>query len=128
MSIERLTVAAQTNASGAATLVTPSFTGRLLAIHWVKPASGGITGATFAVTSVNTGEAVLSVSSISSSQDWYPRGPVHTVAGVAQLYAAAGLPITDQLAFFEDQLQIVISSGGNALVGTFTFIIDGQAS
>lgn len=126
MTIQRMTVNVTTNASGAVTADTLSFTGVLKAIHWVKPSSGGITGAAIAVTSVNTGEAVLSVSGVSASADYYPRGPVHSVTGVAVDYAAAGQPVTDALAFFQDQLQIAITGGGNTLNGEVIIIFDGS--
>lgn len=124
MQVERDVITVTTDTGGAATVFSSKpFTGRVLAIHWVKPGSGGITGATFTITSEATGESILSVSSVSSSTDWYPRGPVHTIAGAAVLYAAAGQPVTDAIAIVNDRVKIVVASGGNTLTGTFHIVI-----
>ena len=124
MQIERDVIAVTTDGSGNATAYSSRpFTGRILGVHWIKPGSNAITGATFALTAEATGEPILSVSSVSASADWYPRGPVHTVAGVAQLYASAGLPVTDPIAIANDRVKIQISSGGANANGTFHIVV-----
>lgn len=121
--IQRFDVALTTDASGNAQGYTPAFTGKILAVHWVKPGSGGITSATVAITSEATGETILSVSSLNASTSYYPRGPIHTTAGVAQLYAAAGLPVTDQIGLANDRVSIAVSSGGNTLSATCRIVV-----
>jgi hypothetical protein len=123
MQVERFILTPTTDASGNATVYTPNTTGRVLGIAWVKPGSGGITGATFTITAEATGEAILTASSVSASASYYPRVPTVSTANAAALYAAAGTAVNDHLYISNDRVKIVVASGGNTLTGTFHILI-----
>lgn len=123
MAFQRVSVTPKTDASGNATVYSENVTGELRAIVWVKPGSGGITGATFAVTNETTGETLLSVSSVSASANYYPRGATASTANAASLYASGGTAVNDRLVLVNDRIKLVVSSGGNTLTGTMYFIL-----
>jgi hypothetical protein len=128
MKVTSLSMPLTLDGGGNLTAFSPVFTGELVGLHWIKPSSNGSNGGNVAVTGEATGESVLSVANVTSSQHWYPRGPIHTTAGVAELYASAGLPVTDRLAFAEDRLQIQVTTGGANAQATVIAVIDGVAN
>lgn len=125
MQISRFTIPVLTSAGGAANVFSPNFTGEILAVHVIVPGSGGIASAAIAATSEATGEPILSVSGVSASAFYYPRSPRHTDAGVAQLYAAAGLPVTDRFGLAQDRIAFAITGAGNAKAATIIVIVAG---
>lgn len=121
---QRLEVAVTTDASGDVTAYSDTVTGKLSQIRWVKPGSGGITNATFLITSEATGETLWSEAAISASATRAPRQATHSTAGAAALYAAGGAAVLDKIALAEDRVKIVVSGGGNVLTGTFYLVFD----
>lgn len=121
--VQRLSVAVTTASDGSATAYSDTVTGKLSQIRWVKPSSGGITNATFAITSEATGETLWSEAAISASATRAPRQATHSTAGAAALYAAT-FAVNDKIALANDRVKIVVSGGGNVLTGTFYFVFD----
>lgn len=123
MPIRKFSVSATTTTGGDATVYSPYLSGYIENIEWVKPGSGGITGATFAITAEATGESIWSEASISASTRRKPRAATHTTAGAAATYDGTRAAL-DRIALGRDRVKIVISGGGSALTGTFHIFVD----
>lgn len=123
MAIRKFTVPVVTSSGGDAEAYSPYLSGFIEAIEWVKPGSGGITGATFAITAEATGETIWGEASISASTRRKPRAATHTTAGVAATYDGTRAALA-RIALGRDRVKIVISGGGNTLAGTFHIFVD----
>lgn len=117
--IQRLAIPVTTAADGSFTGYSDRVTGKISAVRYVKPQSGGFDdGSTITLTAEATGEAIWSEANVNASATRAPRQATHSVAGAASLYAAAGAAVTDQVALANDRVKVVIASGGNAKAGT----------
>lgn len=123
MTIRKFSVPATTTTGGDATVYSPFLSGYIESIQWVKPGSGGITGATFAITAEATGETIWGEASISASTVRRPRAATHTTAGVAASYDGTRATL-DRIALGRDRVKIIVSGGGNTLSGTFVIAVD----
>ena len=52
-----------------------------------------------------------------------PRQALHTVAGVAAVYAAAGEPVLGPIGISDSRIKIVLAQGGDTKTGVFHFVI-----
>lgn len=121
MHVERHVVSVTTAADGSATAYSPTVTGRILAIHYVK--TDFATGVDFTITAEATGETIWTESNVDASATRAPRQATHSTAGAAALYAAGGTAVNDYVALANDRVKIVIASGGNAKVGAFHVVV-----
>ena len=117
--IERHTVALLTDSSGDFTGFTPVVKGRVVQLRYIPDGSTPLdTDADLDVTGEATGVVIYSQDSIGTvAFTKAPRQPVHDVAGVASLYAAAGEPTEVPVVVAGERLQVVIADGGNVLSG-----------
>jgi len=120
--IQRFAVAVTTAADGSATVYSPTVTGKLSQIRYVK--TDFADGSTFTITAEATGETLWSESAVNASATRAPRQATHSTAGAASLYAAGGSAVNDQIALADDRVKIVIASGGNAKTGTFHLVFE----
>jgi hypothetical protein len=118
---ERHEVDVVTAADGSATAYSPTLTGKLSQIRYVKTDFDN--GSTFTITSEATGETLWTEAAVNASATRAPRQPTHSLAGVASLYAAT-FAVNDKIALAADRIKIVIAAGGNVKSGTFHFIIE----
>jgi hypothetical protein len=117
------TVSPVTDGSGNATIYTDAINGRVLSISYVKDGSVPFSnGVAFTITSRVTGINVWTQTAVNASTVCNPRLATNAVDGTAALYAGAGTPVLDHIYLADEQLKIVIGSGGNAKTGTFTVI------
>lgn len=124
MHVERQDVPVTTDSEGAAVVYSERVTGRVLAIRYVKPGSGGFdNGVTFDVVSEATGEVIWDEDAVNASKSVYPRAQVHTVAGVAAVLDADDTPMRDAIHLANDRVKFTIGSGGATKVGTFHLVI-----
>lgn len=123
MYAERHTVPLTTDAAGAATAYSPVVSGRVLAVHYVKPGSNGFAdGVDFDVTVESTGEVLLDKDNINASASFYPRKQVHDTTGtVATLNGTQAMlePVT----VAEDRVKIVVANGGDTKDGSVIVVI-----
>ena len=109
-----------TDDDGAGVGYTPAVTGRVLAVRYVKPASGGfVYGVDFTLSSEKTGATIWTESDVDASATRCPRQPTHTTAGAAALYAADGQPVLEYCYVALDRVKIEVAAGGAARRGTF---------
>lgn len=118
---ERHVVTLTTDGSGDATGYTPTVTGRVSAIHYVK--TDFATGVDFTITSEATGQSIWTELNVDASTVRAPRQPIHGQDGTASLYAAAGEPVEDHIVLANDRVKIVIANGGATKTGTFHVVI-----
>jgi hypothetical protein len=118
------TVQVTTASDGTATAQFPNpVNGRIFTLIYTKPGSGGFSdGSTITITGAKTGQNILTQTGLNSSATLAPRLPTHSTAGVAALYASGGTAVNDHIVLADENVQIAISSGGNAANGTFTII------
>jgi len=120
--MRRFTVTVTTAADGTATAFTPRLSGKLMEIHYVK--TDYVDGVDFAITSDVTGLSLWDQLNVNAGVVVRPRGPTHTTAGVAALYAAGGVAVNDNIALGGDRIKIMLTDGGATKVGTFHFLVD----
>src|SRR5689334_15742205 len=108
MGTRRFTVSVTTASDGSATAYSPYLSGRLSAIHYVKPGAASYTdGVDFTITAEATGETLWTESNVNASATRYPRAATHSTAGVAALYASGGTAVQAQIALSRDRVKIV---------------------
>lgn len=117
----RQTISLTTAADGSATGYSVPITGRISDIIYTK--NDFADGVDFVITLENTGQAVLSKENVNASVSFAPRQGVHSVLGVAAVYAAAGEPVLDYIIAADDRVKVVVAAGGNAKTGTITVIV-----
>lgn len=123
--MRRYKVTVTTAADGTATAYSPKISGKVHSITYEKAASNAFAdGVDFALTAEATGEGLWTEQNVNASATRAPRGPVHSPAGVAALYATGGTAVTDKVALGGDRVKIVIAQGGNAKRGTFHILVD----
>ena len=118
----RLVVPVTTAADGSATAYSEVLTGKLSQIRYVKTDFDN--GSTITITAEATGETLWTEAAVNASATRAPRQATHTTAGVASLYAAAGLAVNDKIALANDRIKIVIAAGGNVKSGAFHFVLE----
>jgi hypothetical protein len=124
MTMRRYEVDVVTAADGSATVFSPHLRGLIQQIEYVKDGTNGFAdGVDFTITSEKTGNSILAKSDVNASAVFAPRQPTHTQAGVAALYASAGVAVNAPIAISADRIKIAIASGGNAKVGTFHILV-----
>lgn len=121
MTIRKFTVSVVTASDGSATAYSPFLTGYLHQIQYVK--TDFADGVDFTITAEATGETLWTQSDVNAAAKIAPRQPTHTTAGVASLYASAGVAVNDRVALSRDRVKIVIGSGGNVKSGSFNILI-----
>lgn len=123
--MRRVKVTVTTDGSGDATAYTPSVSGQIMGVSYVKPGAASYTdGVDFAITNETTGQNIWTESNVNATAHRSPRQPVHDQSGVAGLYAASGAAVLVPLAISQSRIKIVVSSGGAAKVGAFHFLVD----
>lgn len=117
----RVQVSITTSAGGAGTGYSVPVAGRVLEVLY----DGGFdAGADITVTTKDGLQSVLAVTGVAAAAaSWAPRRATHSTAGAAALYAAGGTAVLDHIYAAEDELKVVIASGGNTKTGTLTFIV-----
>lgn len=124
MGVRRVKVSVTTDGSGDATAYTPSISGEILGVSYVKPGAASYTdGVDFTITNETTGQGIWTESDVNATAHRAPRQPVHSQVGVAGLYAAAGAAVLVPIAVAQSRIKIVVGSGGAAKVGAFYFHI-----
>lgn len=123
MAVRRFVVPMTVDASGDGTFYTPPLYGELVSLRYVKDDFAN--GIDFVCTLETTGEPVWSEDSVDASATRYPRAATHSVAGVAALYADAGVAVLDRIAIGGDRLKIVVDGGGVSTSGTLHVTIEG---
>lgn len=126
MTTRRFTVDVTTDGSGNATVYTPFLSGRIVAIHYIKDGGANpfATGVDFTITAEATGEGIWTEADVNASKSCYPRGPTHSNAGVAALYASGGTAVADMIRLGRDRVKIAIAQGGAAKVGRFHVVTE----
>lgn len=124
MQVEKHAISVTTDAAGAATAYTSlAVTGRILAIHYVKPSSGGFdNGSTITATLEATGEPIWAEANVNASAIRYPRVGVHDAVGVAATLDGTRLA-RDHVHAVNDRVKIVVASGGNTKAATINIIV-----
>jgi hypothetical protein len=120
--IQRISKTVATIADGSATDFTAAFTGKIVAVEYVKDTYDN--GVDFTITVENSGENVWVESDVNASTVRRPRAATHSTAGVAALYAAAGTAVLEQIAVANSRLKIVLAQGGNVKSGTFHVVVE----
>lgn len=110
--MEYFDVSATTDAAGAATVYSESFTGRIECVQYLKTDFDN--GSTFAVTTEDTLQTVWSESNVNASAIRALRQAAHLNTSGAAI-AASYVPIC----VFQERIKFAITSGGNAKTGAF---------
>lgn len=116
-------IAFTTDGSGDATAYSgEKVNGRILEVRYTY--GDADTGADFTITGRTSGRAVLTVTNAGTSDAvWAPRQPTHDTSAAASLYAAAGEPVEDYIWLVDEEIKLVVASGGATKAGTLTFIV-----
>lgn len=122
MHVERHIVELTTAADGSATGYTPTVTGRVLSLRYVK--TDFADGVGFTVTSEATGETIWAEAAVNASASRAPRLATHgSEDGAVAKYAAAGTFVRDYAFLANDRVKIVVASGGDVKTGAVHVVI-----
>lgn len=126
MGARRFVLDVTTDGSGNAVAYTPYLSGKITAIHYIKDGGANpfASGVDFAITAEATGEGIWTENDVNASKSCYPRGPTHSNAGVAALYASGGVAVNDLIRLSRDRVKISVSSGGATKVGRFHVVVE----
>lgn len=123
MATRRHVVSVTTAADGTATAYSSYLSGSIVQISYVKPGSGNFDdGVDFTITAEATGQTLWTESNVNATKHCMPRGPTHSTAGVALVYAATDA-VADAPRLGRDRVKIVIAQGGNAKTGAFHILV-----
>lgn len=122
MFVSKQDVIVTTIADGSATAFSTNITGRILNILYTKNATNYTDGVDFTITNETTGQTIWTQLDVNATVEVAPRQPTHSNAGVAALYASAGQAVNDYIYMANERVKIVIASGGDTKIGTFTII------
>lgn len=126
MKIERFSVSVTTAADGSATAYSPTITGAISSISYVKAASNSFDdGVDFTITAEQTGQGFWTQADVNASTTRAPRQPTHEQDGTDRYYQGNQPEHTvgDYICLAEDRVKIVIAQGGNAKNGTFIITV-----
>lgn len=124
-SSELLTVT--TAADGTATAFSANpYNGFLHAINYVIDGTNPYSNSVVITVTGETSGLTLWAQTLATnaSVQLFPRAAVHSIAGVASLYAAT-FAVSDKIALSGERIKVTISAGGNAKLGSFRFVVGG---
>jgi len=125
MAIRKFTVDAPSNGSSVGTHYTPYFSGYIESVEYIKDGTTPYTdGVDFTIKAEATGESIWVDTNINASEVVRPRAATHTTAGVAGLYADAGVAVLDRIALSRDRVKIVLAQAGASKEGSFVVTVD----
>lgn len=117
-----VTIAVAADGSGEG--FTPVVNGRVLAISYIKPTSGGYADTVdFDIATEDSAVTIWDEDNVTASKAVYPRAATHTTAGVAALYAESGAPVLDYIPVCNERIKITVANGGISGTGTFHVIV-----
>lgn len=125
MNVYKITKTVTTDSTGAAEVEAGPFTGKLVNVIYTKPATGGYTDGVDFDLVTETGIDVWNEDDVDASKTVAPQQPLHSSAGVALVYAAAGEAITGPIYLANEKITITIANGGDTKSGQFDFIVIG---
>ena len=122
MRLTRVSVPVVTSSLGAAVVYTPALNGVVRSVRYIKPTSGGLDGGTDIDIVTDKGAVVVwDKDNLAASAVIYPMVPAQDNAGADVVGSYAPIPVCDE------RIKITVANGGDALAGTFEFIIEGVA-
>lgn len=112
------------DAEGSGEGFTPVVNGRVLAISYIKPTSGGYADTVdFDIATEDSAVTIWDEDNVTASKAVYPRAGTHTTAGIAALYAAVGEPVLDYIPICNERIKITVANGGTSGTGAFHVIV-----
>jgi len=122
--MRRVVISPVTDGIGAATAYSPRISGLVHSVTYVKRGSNGYAnGVSVLATAEATGEQIWSEAAVNATATRHPRGPTHSTAGAAALYAAGGAAVQDAIGLGNDRIKVVIAGGGDTKGGDFHFVL-----
>jgi hypothetical protein len=122
MRLTRVSVPVITNAEGAATVYTPALNGMIRSARYIKPSSGGLDNNSDIDIVTDKGAVVVwDKDNLAASTVIYPMVQAQDNKGADVAGSYAPIPVCDE------RIKITVANGGNALAGTFEFLIEGVA-
>lgn len=123
MAIRRFVVPVTVDAAGDATVYSSVINGSLQSIAYVK--TNFADGVDFTITTETTLQTLWAELNVNLAVVKQPRGPNHSTAGVAALYAAGGTAVNSPIAIAGERVKIVVAAGGVSTSGAFHITVDG---
>lgn len=124
MYVQQYVVPITTDTQGAGVGYTPVVNGRVLAISYVKPTTGGYADTVdFDIETELSTVKIWDEDNVTASKAVYPRAATHTTAGVAALYASGGAAVLDYIPVANERIKISVEGGGDSKTGTFYVMV-----
>ena len=119
--IQRHVVTVNTDEDGDGVGYTPTVTGKVSTIRYVKDTSNAYSdGFAVTVTAEATGETILEISDVRVSTTFAPRQDTHTREGSSLSPKA----VLDSICLANDRIKIAVSRGGDTKTGVFHVVIE----
>lgn len=119
--IRKFTVAVTSDGSGVATAYTPWLNGFIDSIEYLK--TDYTDGVDFTITSEATGEVIWAEANVNAATIRRPKAAVHSVVGVAALYAGSGTAVNTRIGLARDRVKIVLAQAGATHTGSFVVTV-----
>lgn len=126
MKVERYSVSVTTAADGSATAYSPTITGAISSIAYVKADSNSYTdGVDFTITVESTGQGLWTQTNVNASTTRAPRQVTHQQDGTDRFYTgtSANHSVADLICVADDRIKIVLAQGGDTKNGTFVLTV-----
>jgi hypothetical protein len=117
MYAERHVVSVTTAADGSAEVYSPSLTGRIASISYVK--TDFADGVDFTITVEDTGQSLWTDTNINAAETVYPVQPANLGAS-----GAASTLSEVRIAIARSRIKFVIAAGGNVKAGAFHIVME----
>jgi hypothetical protein len=118
MYVTRHVVAITTAADGSGTGYTPDVNGRVLAISYVKPTTGGYADTVdFDIETELSTVKIWDEDNVTASKAVYPRAATHSTAGAASATDVDHIPVANE------RIKISVANGGDGGTGTFYVMV-----
>jgi len=122
MKLTRVSVAVVTDESGDAVFYTQALNGMVRSVRYIKPSSGGLDNNSDIDIVTDKGAVVVwDKDDLAASAVIYPMVQAQDNTGTDVAGSYAPIPVCDE------RIKITVANGGDALAGTFEFIIEGVA-
>jgi hypothetical protein len=121
--LHRHTLTVTTNSGGAGSALTEAINGYLVSFAYIKASSGAYDDGVDIDVYLNSasGQVVLAKDDMNDSARFFPREEVCDTTGTAVTDVMCGIPLVN------DEVLVVVASGGNAKTGTFEIVVSDEA-
>lgn len=113
------------SASGTGSADTDPLSGRVIGVRYIADGSAPYSNtADFTITTVTTGQTILTLTDVSASTIKYPYTIQHESAGGADAIYATGNEVRVPIYVFNEKVRFAVAQAGTATTGQFQLLLE----